>query len=82
MLRRRWRMLDEKRSIAVVCLVFIKVFILFLLQEKRNLMSINLRARAVEACQIYDPTTKLIILCRSPKTYKYKYKLIIKKKKN
>jgi hypothetical protein len=81
MLRRRgWRLLAEKRSIAVVCLVFIKVFILFLLQEKRNLMSINLRARPVEACQIYDPTTKLIILRRSPTTYKYQYKLIIRKK--
>jgi hypothetical protein len=44
MLRRgRRRLLAEKRSIAVVCLVFIKVFILFLLQEKRNLMSINLK---------------------------------------
>jgi hypothetical protein len=41
MLRRGRRLLAEKRSIVVVCLVFIKVFILFLLQEKRNLMSIN-----------------------------------------
>jgi hypothetical protein len=41
MLRRgRGRLLAEKRSIAVVCLVFIKVFILFLLQKKRNLMSV------------------------------------------
>jgi hypothetical protein len=31
-------------------------------------MQVQVLARAEEACQIYDPTTKLIILCRSPKT--------------
>jgi hypothetical protein len=31
-------------------------------------MQVQVPARAEEACQIYDPTTKLIILRRSPKT--------------
>ncbi len=38
-------------------------------------MPVQVPERAEEACQIYDPTTKLIILRRSPKTYKYKKKL-------
>jgi hypothetical protein len=31
-------------------------------------MQVQVPARAEEACQKYDPTTKLIILRRSPKT--------------
>jgi hypothetical protein len=52
-------------------------------------MQVQVPARAEEACQIYDPTTKLIILRRSPKTsiwdscgrYCIKKEIIIKKKK-
>ncbi len=46
-------------------------------------MQVQVPASAEEACQIYeyDPTTKLIILRRSPKTYKYKHRKKQEKKK-